>query len=165
MVVCSVKCAPGVTIARCGKVTKRWRRCWSGPPVGRDASNGIGTAHASRENPETIDTRPPGCYRVGMTRPPRYTPRAQRRMHAAILLFLSKNRGRWGARAIAELLCADVGGPYGGRNPFRLLSTVHAALVRLTETAFVERRDDVSDAGRARFVYALTPKGRMEARQ
>lgn len=81
------------------------------------------------------------------------------RMRSALLRILAKLPGRWGGMALAEALCADTKSVYGGRNPYRLHSTVNGALLRLTELGLVERREE-DDTGRKRYTYALTPKGR-----
>lgn len=86
-------------------------------------------------------------------------------MQYALLDAMAALRGRWSAMALAERLCATAGGTYGGRNPYRLLSTVHASLARLATAGSVEVRQERMDSGQARNTYTLTPKGRREAKR
>lgn len=87
------------------------------------------------------------------------------RMRSEILRLLAKLPGRWGGMALAEALCSDTKSVYGGRNPYKLHSTVNGALLRLVELGMLERVEETTEIGRKRFTYAITPKGRVAAKE
>lgn len=87
-------------------------------------------------------------------------------MRAALLSVLAKHAAQeWAPLALAELLCTSRTGAYAGQAPYRILTTVQAALVRLLALGLADRRMERSDQGRERYVYRLTDVGVRAAKE